>query len=171
MSTRPKRVSDGIVMKRVGEEMLIYDLTTNRAHCLNGAARAVWELCDGQSDVEQLAIALTAELGIAHGEGVVWLALGELQAARLVEGLEAPKSRVPRREVLARVAVMGALALPVVTTLVAPMAAAAASDGGGGGTGAEGDGCAANADCLSGLCCDTLAADPICFDPLGDPCP
>ncbi|HBB89829.1 MAG TPA: hypothetical protein DC047_19660 [Blastocatellia bacterium] len=51
---------DAIITKEVDGELLVYDVTRDKAHCLNETAAAVWRLCDGRSSVseisEQLAV-------------------------------------------------------------------------------------------------------------------
>ena len=109
----PKACSEGIITKNIDGELLIYDRTRDRAHCLNGTAAAIWKLCDGRRSVGEIA----AQLSGARADGsrpltegsrqkeesceqppvderVVWLALDKLQRARL---LEAPKPELPRK--------------------------------------------------------------------------
>jgi hypothetical protein len=38
-----------LVIQELGQEILVYDLTCNKAHCLNRAAALVWRRCDGRS--------------------------------------------------------------------------------------------------------------------------
>jgi len=55
MKNFPKaRVSD-LVTSEIGEEVLVYDLKTNKCHCLNKTAYFIWQHCDGQTDVVEIA--------------------------------------------------------------------------------------------------------------------
>ena len=45
---------DGIITKEVEGELLVYDVTRDKAHCLNETAAAVWHLCDGRRSVSEI---------------------------------------------------------------------------------------------------------------------
>ena len=45
---RPQARTEGLVIKALPDEILVHDLARHRTHCLNGAAAAVWRLCDGR---------------------------------------------------------------------------------------------------------------------------
>ena len=50
MKTLPQaRPSTDFVVERLADEVLVYDLSAHRAHCLSPAAARVWALCDGGS--------------------------------------------------------------------------------------------------------------------------
>lgn len=117
-------------MRRLADETLVYDLESYRAACLNRAAAAVWERCDGEMAVEAIAREVTADLGRPFGPEAVWYALDQLERRRLVEPLEAQSrpSRTRRewlRE-LGAAGLSGAL-LPTVLAVMAPTAAEAAT--------------------------------------------
>lgn len=50
---RPERCN-GIVERRVKDEMLLHSPTRDITFSLNSFSRAIWELCDGQSTVDQI---------------------------------------------------------------------------------------------------------------------
>ena len=127
----PARRSDGIV-RRSGDEFLIYDRKTNRAHCLNRTAAEVWKLCDGVRTCGEIISALNREFDERADEDVVWMALRQLDRARLFEKrLVFPQGRRPlsRRDLLRRMggAAGGALLLPAITSILVPTPAQAAS--------------------------------------------
>jgi hypothetical protein len=115
-----------LVLKTVGDEVLVYDLARHRAHSLNRVAAAVWRRCDGTRDAE----AIGAELREADGTPVtaeaVRYALAELGRARLLAG-PAGEAGITRRELVRRLGTAAAVALPIVTSIVAPTAAQAQS--------------------------------------------
>jgi hypothetical protein len=39
----------GLVIQDMPDEVLVYDLDTNKAHCLNKSAAFVWRSCDGKN--------------------------------------------------------------------------------------------------------------------------
>jgi hypothetical protein len=116
-------------VRRLADETIAYDLDRHRGHCLNEAAAAVWQECDGRRDLAQIARRVSARLGHPVDEDFVALALRGLQRARLLDSAPAPRA-VSRREVARRLGLGGALAvlLPTVITLVAPTVLQAATN-------------------------------------------
>lgn len=131
----PRARTDHLVVEDLVDETLIYDQTNDRAHCLNRAARAVWRSCDGKTEVSTAAALVSKEVGLPQDDAVVWLALSRLGKAHLLDdakggskGGAGPKV-VSRREVVRSLGLTGGLLflLPVVDSIVAPLAAQAAS--------------------------------------------
>ena len=127
----PPARKEGLVVKHLADEVLVYDLERHKAHCLNKSAAFVWNHCDGSMTVSQMSRLLECEqLGNEVGEEVVLLALDQLGKAHLlVERANrwAPKARLSRREVMKRIGVAAAVGLPLVTSLMAPTAQASTS--------------------------------------------
>jgi hypothetical protein len=153
----PQARQDGLVVRELPGEVLVYDLERRRSHCLNRAAALVWQHCDGRTPIAGLAALLQRELNVPVDEDAVWLALDRLGRARLLQQrLELPATavRYSRRTLVRRLAVAGGLAL--VTSIVAPEARAAGSVGS----------CITctpgqSSGCLSGeFCCDCSTQTP-----------
>jgi hypothetical protein len=125
-SALPPARTNGLVVKTVADEVLVYDLQTHRAHSLNRVAAAVWRRCDGTRDVAAIAAELRREGTVPITEEVVRYALGKLGQAGLLAGPVAVAG-LTRREVMRRLGTAAAVALPAVTTIVAPTAAQAQS--------------------------------------------
>jgi Coenzyme PQQ synthesis protein D (PqqD) len=145
----PKARQEGLVVQQLEDEVLVYDNERFKAHCLNRTAALVWQHCDGKKTTRDIALALEKEAGSPVGEDMVWLALGQLGKSRLLtERVIAPagKAGISRREVIRRVGIAAAVALPVVTSIVAPKAAQAAN------CLPSGSSCTATVQCCSGLC-------------------
>jgi hypothetical protein len=127
----PRARAEGVVVRELDEEVLVYDLGTHRAVCLNGAAAAVWRLCDGRRTPDDIRRALEQTNAGAVPEEFVWLALEQLGRDGLLDA-RAP-ARPPalaglsRREMIRRVGLAAAVALPAVAAIVAPTPAQAAS--------------------------------------------
>jgi hypothetical protein len=123
----PVARQDGLVVRELPDETLVYDLRANKAHCLNRAAALVWRLCDGRTGLAELAAALREELGVPDGEAAARLALRQLSRRGLLErpAVEDGSDRMGRREALRKLAVLGAL--PLVMTVAAPHASSAFS--------------------------------------------
>ncbi|HEX8185100.1 MAG TPA: PqqD family protein [Blastocatellia bacterium] len=144
----PEARTQGLVVQHLADELLVYDQDRHKAHCLNETAALVWQRCDGRSSVSDIARELSREVEQEVGQEVVWLAVEQLSKTHLLkEGVEAvARGGVSRREVIRRLGVGAAIAMPVVTSIVAPKASQAAN------CRPSGAACTASAQCCSGLC-------------------
>ncbi|HEX5732527.1 MAG TPA: PqqD family peptide modification chaperone [Blastocatellia bacterium] len=143
----PQARSNGIVVEELADEVLVYDLDRDRAHCLNQTAANVWKLCDGKSSPAEIAKRLGVELEPAAAQEVVWAAVEQLSRAGLLEEkLKRPAAGISRRDVMKKIAVAAAIGVPVVTSIVAPKASHAAN------CRPSGQACSASAQCCSGVC-------------------
>ncbi|HET9531638.1 MAG TPA: PqqD family protein [Blastocatellia bacterium] len=143
----PQARKDGLVVKELPGEVLVYDLERHKAHCLNQTAMLVWSQCDGRATVTDMIEAVQAESGLLVDEDVVWLALDQLDKARLLQGrISRPseKPRLSRRDAVRRIGI--AAAVPLVLSIVAPTALAVGTCLG------TGEACTDNAQCCSGIC-------------------
>jgi len=46
---------DGILSRKLGDEWMLYDPAAGAVHIINGTAEFVWNLCDGQHDLDDIA--------------------------------------------------------------------------------------------------------------------
>jgi len=131
----PPARKDGLVVTAVEGDVLVYDRQSHRAHSLNQTAAFVWRHCDGQATAQHLA-GMPADDGSPLGEDAVWLALRQIGKAGLLQQPVPAVSngaRYSRKAVLRKAGVGlvgGALVLPVVTSIVAPIGAYAQGPGG-----------------------------------------
>lgn len=134
----PKARSEGIIIKEIDGELLIYDRARDQAHCLNETAAAVWNLCDGRTNVSEISgqWAVSSEQNSESSERVVWLALDQLRRSHLLEETKAktfwppPISEITnmsRREAVRRIGLGAAIAMPLVIAMTAPTPAEAAA--------------------------------------------
>jgi phosphatidylserine decarboxylase len=118
----PKSLSgDPLIVEELGAELMIYDQKRNQAFCLNQRAALVFQYCDGKTTVAGIAARLTQRLGEAVGEKVVQFALQSLSQDGLLEPLDFPPivaAGMTRREVMQKIGVRAAVALPLVTALM-----------------------------------------------------
>jgi hypothetical protein len=136
-----------LIVQELADEVLIYDEQQHKAHCLNQTAAVVWKQCDGTRDVSDIARRASLELGAPVGEEMVWLAVDELSKRRLLkEKLELGTAGTSRREMMRRLGVGAAVALPLVVSIVAPRAADAAN------LLPPGAPCSSPAQCSSSIC-------------------
>ncbi|MFK7918849.1 MAG: PqqD family peptide modification chaperone [Ilumatobacter sp.] len=123
------RQREGLVLEVVHDESLVFNNERGEATALNQSAALVFQLCDGSHTIADMTAALEgAGLG-ESSEDAVWLALGELADAGLID-LEAERpAHVNRRSLLKKVGLSAAAlaALPVIETIKAPSVMAQAS--------------------------------------------
>ena len=114
-----------IVEELTAEEVLVYDRERHKAHCLNHTAALVWRRCDGLTTVSEMAGLLEIELKMPVDDEIVWMALDQLGKSHLLDDRAtrpAGKVRMYRREVIKRLGWAAAVALPLVSTILAPRA-------------------------------------------------
>jgi len=161
----PQARRDGLLVQAIDDEVVVYDTERHKAHCLNRTAARVWEHCDGRTSVADVARRLARELQAPVDQAAVWLAVEQLKKAHLLTEASRSPAGLSRREVLKRLGVAAAVAIPLVTTIVTPA----------GGQGASclslSDPCVTTSQCCSGLiCCGGDASDPTCRVPDGGNC-
>ncbi len=124
----PVARKEGMVIQEMPTEVLVYDLDTNKAHCLNQTAAAIWKSCDGKNTVTDISRLLAQTTGSPVQEEMIWLAIDQLNEKNLLETPIAPKfSGQTRREVIKKVGLAAVIALPLISSLAAPKAANAGS--------------------------------------------
>lgn len=137
-------------MHELIDEILVYDLVRHKALCLNKTAAFVWNRCDGHTSVIEIAGLLGRELNIPVEPGIVYLAINQLRERHLLED----SSRNPatdfvlsRRALIRKLGWSTAVALPLITSILAPTSTMAAS------CQAAGQPCASHTECCPGLQC------------------
>ena len=151
MQKIPRRRQDGIIIRELESEILIYDTKNNKAHCLNDTAARIWKLCDGSTTSEEIRSTLTGQLGTTVDDKVVWFALKQFGRNELLEeALPLPPaylaSGLSRRDMVRVLGLAAVVAVPLVTSIVAPTAVQAAT------CLPSGSACTSSAQCCSGLC-------------------
>ena len=119
----PSARDEGLVVEEIGDELLVYDMDRDHAHCLGPAAARVWRCCDGKTSATSIARKLGLEQeAVAH-------ALDELVRCQLLatpavtgKGLVVTHTR---RDFGVRLAKAGAAvaSAPLIVSIVAPTAA------------------------------------------------
>jgi len=159
----PLSRKENIVVQELDGEVLIYDLTENKAFCLNRTSALVWQSCDGKKTIAEINDLLGKQLNSQVNEDVVWLALDQLSKENLIQEdykLNEKFGGLSRREVIRKVGLASVIALPVITSLVAPLAVHANSACISGGTclcnapslGRQGQVCPASVPCTNVNC-------------------
>ncbi len=146
----PLARTNALVIQELPDETLVYDEERHKAHCLNRTAALVWKQCDGRTTVAQMGDRLGEGVQIPAGNELVMIALRQLEKAKLlatpVAHLPAEVTALSRRQVMKTIGLVAAVALPLVTSILAPTPAQAGSLKGSGGS------CTTGAECDSGVC-------------------
>ena len=125
----PKQAAS-IHVEQLGDELCVYNWQRKEVHALNPTAARVWQQCDGQTSLAQIALMLQADLQVPDAEAkeLAWLTLAQLEKAHLLhESVVQPAHHrvLPRRAFL-KLGIAAAL-LPMVHSIVAPTPVAAQS--------------------------------------------
>jgi hypothetical protein len=135
----PMQRTLALIVEEVAGDTIVYDERSNRAHCLNQTAAAIWRHCDGRKSIDEIASGVSAALPLPVDAEIVRIAIRRLDELALLEGEAAPFENPPsRREAVRKMAVAGGAAalFPAISSIVAPTPAMARSadyhDGSGG---------------------------------------
>lgn len=163
-SQKPVARKEGLVIQEMPDEVLVYDLQTNKAHCLNQTAAFVWKNCDGENSVGDIVRQFENKTGERVQNDLVWLAIDQLGERNLLEtNMPAKFAGESRRSVLKKIGFASMVALPVIASMAAPTAVMAVGCSGirngdaGECTGCEGAPCSCptgtgNGTCTGGIC-------------------
>jgi hypothetical protein len=109
---------EGVLVQRVGAELVVYDAGAQRAHALSAPAAEVWSACTGTRTVEEIA----EDLGFMVE--VVEAAVGQLAGEGLLVERDERVGVLDRRGLLVGAAV---LSVPLLVSVGVPAAWAATS--------------------------------------------
>lgn len=137
-SFKPLARKDGLVINELPEEIVVYDRESHKAHCLNRTAALVWKRCDGRTHPARIARLVEQDLKTPVSEDLVWYALEQLAKDQLLTekivprattaaAAKVPAARLSRRELVRRLGLAAVVALPLITTIVAPTPVQAAA--------------------------------------------
>lgn len=122
--TIPAARSNNLVIQELDQEVLIYDLETDKAHCLNQTTAIVWNSCNGKNSVTDIMDSLEKQTGNKVSENLVWLAIDLLNERNLLSEKTSQKlSKRTRREAFKEIGLASVIALPIIASLLAPTAA------------------------------------------------
>jgi hypothetical protein len=128
MGQLPLARQRNLIVRELPDEVLVYDLDTDRAYCLNRTAALIWKNCAGKKSAREIALLLEQESKSPVSEQVVMLGLEELAASDLLKegtwrGLQ--PGGLSRRQLMKRLGLAATLGLPLITSVIAPTAAQA----------------------------------------------
>jgi hypothetical protein len=146
MNKLPLARSKDIIVQKLGKEVLIYNLKTNKAYCLNETSAIVYHACDGKTTFDEI------KANSNFTDEIIYLALDELKKENLFEKdaeFNVPLNNLSRREIIKKIGTASLVALPTIVALVTPVAAQSGS------CLANGKPCSSTASNPSGGCCST----------------
>jgi len=132
---KPLARKKDIVVQTLENESLVYDLKSSKAFCLNETSAAVWKKCDGVRSLSDITKELQVEIDPSIDINFVRLALEQFRKDNLLENKSEFSSLfegISRRDVIRKVGLSSLVALPLVSSLVAPSAIYAQSNACGG---------------------------------------
>lgn len=142
----PKARSENLVVQSLPGETLVYDLTAHKAHCLNETSTFVWDSCTGELSIDQIKKNFEVRFGQPIGDEFVALALAQLHERDLLDVTTRQIWQIhDRRSVIKKIGLASAVAIPVISSLVAPPNALSI---------------AANCVCTNNIACSNLPACP-----------
>ena len=150
----PRAKTEGLMIKELGNEVLVYDTKKHIAYCLNENAARVWQQCDGTKTISELSATFplqsSEEQAAKKREALTWSAIDQFHKSGLLESAPSygyANDHLTRRSII-RALGIAAVTLPLVSVITAPTARASASceDLPSGST------CTISAQCCSGIC-------------------
>ena len=124
---KPLARKSDIFAENLPEEVVLYDKTNDKVHCLNKTAAAIWESSDGTRTVDDLVHVVEAKFGTPADGNLVLQALEELKKADLMEASTVTVQDVAftsRRDAMGKMALAGSA---LVATIIAAAPSAHAS--------------------------------------------
>jgi hypothetical protein len=122
MSKLPKAKTVDMVVQESGKELLLYNLTNNKAYCLNKTSAIIYQACDGETTFAELKEQKN------FSDELIFFALDELKQENLLdENYVSPFNGLSRRQIVKKIGLSYFFVLPVIASVVAPAAAAAQS--------------------------------------------
>ena len=130
MKTFPKSRKSNIVVQELDKELLIYDLSNNKAFCLNESLILVWQYADGRNSVTDISILLSRKLKTKVSEEFVQFGLDQLKKDNLLENgteFEINFNGLNRRQIIKKIGFASMITLPLISSVIAPTSTMAAS--------------------------------------------
>lgn len=116
---------ENIVVQKMEDEVLVYDTKLNKALCLNETSAMVWDMCDGKTSSVAIAKKVSEKIGEPVSEEFVWLAMDRLKKENLLlngSEIHSKFGGMSRREVIKNIGFTSMVALPLISSIVAPEA-------------------------------------------------
>lgn len=130
MNIYPRSRSSDLLVQSTNNEVLVYDLLIDKAYLLNQTSAFIWHNLDGKTSIKDISLKLAKHFQEPANEEIVWLAIDLFKRENLLENNQSvnlPFTNTTRREVIKKAGLATMIALPLVSSLIAPTSAHAAS--------------------------------------------
>lgn len=129
MKNTPKARQEDLVIQELENEVLIYDIKSNKCFCLNETLKLIWQFCDGKNPVDEISNLMSRKLKNLVSENFILLGLYELDRENLLEKNNAELAflKSSRREIIKKIGFASIIALPIISSIVAPRSLSAQS--------------------------------------------
>ena len=115
---KPIVKTENLVMQELEDELLIYDLDNHKAFCLNQTSKLIWQNCDGNMGISEIASEMSKRLNQPVKNEVVWLALEDFKKEGLVNfSAETPDGLkgLNRRQLIRKIGQASLISLPIIS--------------------------------------------------------
>ncbi len=130
MKNTPKARQENLVIQELENEILIYDIKSNKCFCLNESLKLIWHLCDGKNSANEISNLMSQNFRTIVSENFILLGLRELYREDLLEkegDLEFSFLKSSRRELIKNIGFASIITLPIISSVVVPSVAMAQS--------------------------------------------
>src|SRR5947209_3005018 len=80
----PRARDTSLIVRKLDDEVLVFDVDQNRAHVFNQVAAHVWNLCDGETTVSEMEQQLQREFDPSVNSDTIWQALAQFSQEGLL---------------------------------------------------------------------------------------
>lgn len=115
----PRVRRNGLIVREIGNEVLVYDQQEDEAYCLTDVAASLWKHCDGQTPLSEMQGLVALDLGRPVDEHLIYRALADLGKDQLLEDkvAEPAPGTMTRRDLMVRTGVVAAAMIPIISSL------------------------------------------------------
>ena len=128
MNFRPVARDKDLVIQKLNDEIVVYDLKTNNALYLNETSAAIWNLCNGSRSVSDIRKKLRDEFDTVVSSDFINFAIYQLRRDKLLSGddeIDRYLKKFSGRWAIKKLGHGSMMALPSITSVTAPTAIAA----------------------------------------------
>src|SRR3954464_15902552 len=86
----PRARTQGLVVRTIEDETLVYDLESRETLCLDAKLAAVWTHCDGKTSIDDLGKLIAPAEKSDTRRDLAWIAIEQLRAEGLLLGDTVP---------------------------------------------------------------------------------
>lgn len=121
----PKVRNENIIVQELLDETLLYDMKVDKVYCLNHSLSAVYHACDGKKSLPELQTIVSEKLQTSITNEFILLSLKQLDEKDLLAESDKLNEQInlagmSRRQLVKNAGLATIIALPLISSLVAP---------------------------------------------------